>query len=128
MEIIVYIFSAILAGMGIGGGAIFVLITTLVLGFEQKMSQALNLIMFIAVGVSATISNIKDKKIEFNLTKKILPGLIFGALVGTGFAKKITNNSLKNYFSAFLVCIGIYEIITSLINIKKAKNNNNSKK
>ena len=123
MLILVSITSAILAGMGIGGGALFVILSTIFLGFDQKYAQTINLIMFMAVGISATISNVKDKKIDFKLVKKILPLLIAGALVGTWIVKKIENVNLKTYFSYFLVAVGIYEIITSLKRIKKAKNN-----
>lgn len=123
MEILISIASAVLAGMGIGGGALFVILSTLFLGFDQKYAQTINLIMFIAVGVSATISNIKDKKVNFKIVKKSLFFLIIGSLIGSWLITKIDNQNLKKYFAYFLVVIGIYEIITSLIKIKKAKNN-----
>ena len=123
MLIIVSSVSAILAGMGIGGGALFVIFSTMFLGFEQKYAQTINLIMFMSVGISATISNIKDKKVDFKLVKKILPLLIVGSCVGSWIVMQIASNDLKKYFSYFLVIIGIYEIITSLKRIKKTKNN-----
>lgn len=125
MLIIVSILSAILAGMGIGGGALFVILSTTFLGFDQKYAQTINLIMFLSVGLSATISNIKDKKIDFDLIKKFIPLLIIGALIGSSIIKKIDSDSLKTYFTYFLVAVGIYEIITSVKRIKKAKNNTN---
>ena len=125
MLIAISIISGILAGMGIGGGALFVILSTTLLNFDQKYAQAINLIMFISVGISATVSNIKDKKVDFKLVKKILPLLIVGALIGSWIITKIDSKTLKIYFSYFLVVIGIYEIITSLKRIKKAKNNTN---
>lgn len=125
MLIVISIISGVLAGMGIGGGALFVILSTIFLGFDQKYSQSLNLIMFISVGISATISNIKAKKVDFKLVKKMLPFLIIGALSGSWIVTKIKSENLKKYFSYFLVVIGIYEIITSLKKIKKAKNNTN---
>lgn len=123
MLIIIAIISAVLAGMGIGGGALFVILSTMFLGFDQKYAQTINLIMFMSVGISATISNIKAKKVDFKLVKKMLPLLIVGALIGSWIVTKIESENLKTYFSCFLVAIGIYEIITSLKRIKKAKNN-----
>ncbi len=123
MLILISIISSILAGMGIGGGAIFVILSTMFLGFEQKYAQAINLILFICVGISVTIFNIKNKKIDFNLVKKMIIFLIIGAIGGTWLVTKIHDQNLKTYFSYFLVVIGIYEIITSLKRIKKAKNN-----
>ena len=123
MLIFISVISAVLAGMGIGGGALFVILSTMFLGFEQKYAQTINLIMFIAVGISATISNVKDKKVDFKLVKRTIPLLIIGSLIGTWIVTKIESENLKTYFSCFLVVIGIYEIITSLKRIKKAKNN-----
>ena len=125
MFIIISVISSILGGMGIGGGALFVVLSTMFLGFEQKYAQTLNLIMFIAVGISATISNIKNKKVDFKLLKKTIVFLVIGSFAGTFIVSKLDNNTLRTYFSYFLAIIGIYEIITSLKRIKKAKNNTN---
>lgn len=123
MLILIAIISGVLAGMGIGGGALFVILSTMFLGFDQKYAQTLNLVMFISVGISATISNIKAKKVDFKLVKKMLLFLTVGALIGSWIVTKIESQNLKTYFSYFLVAIGIYEIITSLKRLKRAKNN-----
>lgn len=125
MLIVISMLSAILAGMGVGGGAIFVLMSTSFLDVNQKEAQALNLILFIVVGVSATVYNFKNKNIDLKIIKKILPVLLIGSCIGTSLFKEISNQSLRTYFLCFLVVIGIYEIITSVKNIKKAKNNSN---
>lgn len=122
-KILISIISATLAGMGIGGGALFVMLATTFLGFEQKVAQALNLVMFIAVGITATISNFKDKKVDLKIAKKMIICLIIGSFIGTFLFDKINNYDLKKYFSYFLVVIGIYEIITSVIRLVKTKNN-----
>ena len=123
MLILISIISGVLAGMGIGGGALFVILSTMFLGFDQKYAQSLNLIMFISSGISATISNIKAKKVDFKLVKKMILFLVVGAFIGSWIVTKIESANLKTYFSCFLVGIGIYEIITSLKRLKKAKNN-----
>lgn len=122
-KILISIISATLAGMGIGGGALFVMLATTFLGFEQKVAQTLNLVMFIAVGITATISNFKDKKVDLKIAKKMIISLIIGSFIGTFLFDKINNDDLKKYFSYFLVVIGIYEIITSVIRLVKTKNN-----
>lgn len=116
--------SSILAGMGIGGGALFIMLITNINNISQKEAQALNLILFIAVSISATYFNIKQKNIDFKIIKKIITFLIIGAIIGTEIVKKINDEKLKKYFSVFMLLIGIYEIISSLINNNKANNNN----
>ena len=56
--LVVSMFSGIIAGMGIGGGSIFILLTTIFNVFSHKEAMAYNLVMFIAVGISASIFNI----------------------------------------------------------------------
>lgn len=122
--ILITAISAIFAGMGIGGGALFILLATMFLNLQQKEAQALNLIMFIAVGISATLTNFKSHIIEKRIVKKIIPMLFLGMLVGIYLVERIDNEDLKKYFLIFILITGIYEIISSLIKIKNAKDNN----
>ena len=59
--ILISIVSGVVAGMGIGGGSIFILLTTIFNLLEHKQAQGYNLIMFIVVGIATTIYNIKNK-------------------------------------------------------------------
>lgn len=120
--IIISSISALLAGMGIGGGALFVILSSIFLGYEQKEAQFINLIMFVAVGFSSAINNFKNKNIEKSIAFKIVPLIIIGSFIGTFFMQKINNENLREYFSVFMIIIGVYEIISSLIKSKKAKN------
>lgn len=119
--ILTSIVSAIIASMGIGGGALFIVFSTLFLGMDQKYAQCLNLFLFIFSSASATFINFKNKKIQKKLVKKILPLVFIGAVFGTITFNKIDAHNLKLYFNIFLLIIGIYEIISSLINVKKQK-------
>ena len=121
--ILISIVSGVVAGMGIGGGSIFILLTTIFNLLEHKQAQGYNLIMFIAVGIATTIYNIKNKNIDFkNLLKLILPVCV-GSICGIFLLKIIDEKILKNCFYLFMVIIGFYEIFSSLKNIYKAKNN-----
>lgn len=121
--IVITVVSAIVSSMGIGGGAIFIIIANIFSIFSQKEAQGYNLIMFIAAGIIATITNLKsnvfDKKLFF---KSIIP-IALGSILGIYLAKITSEENIKKYFYIFMVIIGIYEIITSIINIKKSKNN-----
>ena len=122
--IIISIFSGIIAGMGIGGGSIFILLTTIFNLLGHKEAQSYNLIMFIVVGISATFSNLKNKNIDKDMFKKLIIPVCIGSLCGIYLVKKINDNSLRFCFYIFMLIIGSYEIISSLKNMIKAKNNN----
>lgn len=124
--VILAMISSILAGMGIGGGALFIILLTNINSLPQKEAQVLNLILFIAVSISATYTNIKEKDIDFSIVKKIIIPLVIGAFIGTEIVKNINDENLKKYFSFFMLLIGIYEIISSLITNNKGNNNNDN--
>lgn len=122
--ILTTIVGAIFAGMGVGGGSIYIILSTNFNNIAQKEAQILNLILFISVSVSVVAFNLKNKKIKFDLLKKIIPCLIIGSFFGTKLVKVISNEKLKIYFTVFLLIVGLYEIISSLFFNKNTKNNN----
>ena len=117
----------IISGMGIGGGSIFILLTTIFNMLEQKQAQGYNLILFITVGVVASVYNIKNKSIDKKLFVKIIIPLCLGSLTGIFLLKKISEIFLKNSFYIFMIVIGLYEIISSLKKLYTAKNNKNER-
>ncbi len=121
--VIIALFSSTVSGMGIGGGSIFILLSTIFNVLLHKEAQSYNLIMFIVVGIFATISNLKNNNFDKNLFKKLFIPIILGSVCGAFLAKSLNENILKYIFYTFMLLIGIYEIISSLKNIKKAKNN-----
>ena len=120
---VVALFSGIISGMGIGGGSIFILLTTIFDLFSHKEAQSYNLIMFIAVGIGATYFNLKNKKIDKKMFKKLIIPVCIGSVCGLLLVRIIKEESLKLFFYIFMLIIGIYEIISSLKNIIMTKNN-----
>lgn len=125
--IVIALVTGIIAGMGIGGGSIFILFTTIFNVLEHKEAQGYNLIMFIIVGISATFMNFKNKNIDKSLFRKLIIPVCIGSICGIFIAKKIEENLLRNLFYGFMLVIGFYEIISSLKNIFKVKNSNEIK-
>ena len=121
---IMALFSGIIAGMGVGGGSIFILLTTIFEVFNHKEAQGYNLIMFIVVGISATIFNLKKKNIDKDYFKKLIIPVCVGSIGGIILVKLLDENLLRIIFYIFMLFIGSYEIITSLKNMITAKNKN----
>lgn len=104
------LFSGIISGMGIGGGAILIPALCIFLDMEQKMAQNINLIYFIPTALIALVTHCKNGNIEKKgLTKIILFGFI-GAFLGSFLAIKLDNNILRKIFGVFLLIMGILEI------------------
>ncbi|MEG2348487.1 MAG: sulfite exporter TauE/SafE family protein [Clostridia bacterium] len=125
--ICISILTSTIAGMGIGGGSIFILLTTIFNLFNQKQAQGYNLIMFIAAGVSTTIINFKNNKNDKKIFKQLLIPICLGSICGIIVMKNLDENFLKYIFYGFMLIIGMYEIFSSLKSIIKGNNNDNER-
>lgn len=120
--IIISIISSIISGIGIGGGSIFILLVTILNLLDYKTAIVYNLIMYIVSGFTASLTNIKNKKFDKKLFFKIIFLSLMGSFIGTYFAKGVETDQIKKYFYIFIMLLGLYEIISSLISIKNEKN------
>ena len=64
IEIFIGMISGIVSGTGMGGGTILIFLLTFMMGIEQHVAQATNLIFFIPTSIVAIIINIKNKNID----------------------------------------------------------------
>ena len=128
IEILTGFISGIVSGTGMGGGTILILCLSLFLGIEQKIAQATNLIFFIPTSLAAIYINIKQKKINLKISKRIVLFGVIGAVIGATIAKNMDTKILKKSFGIFLAFIAIHEIYTIFKMYKNMKKNNTIKK
>lgn len=124
---VLVIICSTIAGMGIGGGSIFLLICPMFVDYEYTILQIYNLIMFICVGISASIYNIKNKNIDIKMFKKIILFVLIGSVIGVFLNKNTDKIFIQKIFLVFMSFLGIYEIISSLKNIKNHKLKNDER-
>ena len=122
-EILVGVVSGIVSGTGMGGGTILIFLLTFIMGIEQRVAQATNLIFFIPTSLIAIIVNIKNKNIDLKTGVIISIFGVFGAIVGANLAIHMDVNILKKCFGIFLAFIAINEIYSIAKKYKKVKNN-----
>ena len=63
-EVLIGLVSGIVSGTGMGGGTVLILLLTLIMGIDQHIAQATNLIFFIPTSISAIIANWKYKLVD----------------------------------------------------------------
>ena len=122
MFYIILIIGSILAGSGIGGGSLFVLLSDILKLSSHLETMVYNLIMFIGVGISASIMNIKNKNFDKSIFFKLIFVTIISAIIGAIISNNLEENNLNIYFNIFILSLGIFEIISSLKSIIKGKN------
>lgn len=127
-EILIGIVSGIVSGTGMGGGTILIFLLTFMLGVEQHVAQATNLIFFIPTAIVAIIVNFKNKNIDIKLALLISVFGILGAIMGANISIHIDVGILKKCFGMFLAIVTINEIYSISKLYKKSYKKNKSKK
>ena len=121
IESLIGIISGIISGTGMGGGTILIFLLVYVLGIEQHVAQATNLIFFIPTSIIAIIINLKNKNIALQSAILISIFGILGAIIGANISIRIDVNILRKCFGIFLAIVAIHEIYTIIKWYKKQK-------
>lgn len=124
-EILTGLVSGIVSGTGMGGGTILIFLLTFMMGMEQHIAQATNLIFFIPTSIVAIIVNLKNKNIDIPLAIIISVFGILGAIIGANISINIDVGILRKCFGIFLAIIAINEIYSIIKKYKKSNNINN---
>ena len=110
-EILIGILSGIVSGLGMGGGTILITFLVCFFNVNQLVAQASNIIFFIPTSIMATIVNIKNKMIKWNVVILLTIAGIIGAMIGSTMANKINVDILRKAFAVFILFIAIYQSI-----------------
>ncbi len=128
IEILIGILSGTISGTGMGGGTILIFLLVYMLGIDQHIAQATNLVFFIPTSIIAIIINLKNKNIALQTAIFVSVFGILGAIIGANISIKIDVNILKKCFGIFLLIIAIHEIYTIVKWYKKEKIRDTKKK
>lgn len=118
---LISIFSGLFAGMGMGGGTFLIPLLSLIFGIEQVICQSTNVLCFIVLAVICAVVYFKNKLVNVKVLVSVaLPASII-ASVGSIFALKLSSNLLKILFAIFVILVGIFYLVMSIISLKKKK-------
>ncbi len=106
------LFSGIIGGMGLGGGAVLIIYLAVFTETSQLTAQGINLLFFIPIGALAVLVYAVKKKIKWKITLAFAAGGVVGALVGMLFLKIAGGELMGKLFGGFLILLGIKEIFT----------------
>ena len=112
--------AGIVGGMGMGGGTVLVPLLSF-LDMPQKTIQAINLISFLPMCCVALIFHAKNKLITTkHVWWLIVPAIIF-AVAGAFVADIADNKVLRLCFAAFLIGVGVWQLIVAVKFIVKQR-------
>ncbi len=103
-------FIAILSGLGIGSGGLFVIWLTAAYGVSATQARGMNLLFFVFSAAAALIFHYKRRKIDIRLILRLALFSLAGTFVGTYIAGFFDAHLLRKLFGGFLVFSGIYSL------------------
>ena len=115
------ILSGVFAGMGMGGGTFLIPLLTILMGVSQQVAQGVNLVVFIPLAIMVLIIYHKKKLLNIkNIWWLLVPAVIVSG-AGSLLAIKIQGKILQIIFGFFLVGVGLFMGISTIIGQVKAK-------
>lgn len=118
--IICGIIGGVLGGMGMGGGTLLIPIMTFFLGIPQQTAQCINLVAFLPMSAVALVMHFKNKLVKFREIWKIIVPALLVAVPASFLALNLRSELLGKIFGGFLIALGVYLFIDSLV-AKKVK-------
>lgn len=108
--------AGLFAGLlGISGGVITVPCLFFIfrfLDFPQAFAMQLaigtSLASMVFNGLSSTLSHSKRKSVGWDLFKAMLPGIVFGSLIGAYFGDRLSSTILEMVFGLFACILGLH--------------------
>jgi len=99
--------------MGIGGGAIMVVIMVFFTGSNQFTAQGTSLLAMAPIGLVGAYTHWRFGTVNKDILPLLIPGIIIGSLTGGYFAHRLPELVLRLIFSAVLVWMGVKYLSTA---------------
>lgn len=103
--------TGVLSAFGVGGGSLLLVYMTAFAGIPQDLAQGINLLYFLPTAGAALPSHLRDGNIE---KAALLPAIAAG-LAGTALAAWAATGLdvelLRKCFGAFLLAVGLRELL-----------------
>ena len=121
LNIIASFAIALLSGMGIGSGGLFVIWLTLAENTPQLTAQGLNLLFFIfSSGASLTV-HLTKRKIAWGAVALLTITGVGGALIGGYISGLINAAAMKKLFGAMLILSGLVSLMKKRGEVSKSR-------
>ena len=113
---------AVLSGLGVGSGGLFVIWLTAVYGVSSTQARGMNLLFFVFSASAALLLHLINGRADIALILKLAIFSVIGTLGGVWAAQYVSTSLLRQLFGAFLVVSGGYSLFSRLPSRRSRKN------
>ncbi|MDA0353544.1 MAG: sulfite exporter TauE/SafE family protein [Chloroflexi bacterium] len=97
--------------LGIGGGTLYVPALVLILGQDQRVAQAVSLVVIIPTAISATTANLRGGYVDKEVALLVTPAAVLLALGGGFLAGEIPSEWLSRIFGVVVLYVGTRSLL-----------------
>lgn len=116
------VLSGVFAGMGMGGGTFLIPLLTILMKVNQQVAQCVNLLVFIPLAIVVLNIYSKQKLLKLKGVFWLVVPATIVSILGSLLAIDIRGKTLKIIFGIFLILVGIFMVISTIItSVKKKK-------
>ena len=113
VNIVVGFLVALLMGMGVGGGGLFVIFLTLCLNFGQINAQGTNLMFFIIAIIASFLVHIRKRKLNINQIFIMTVIGSIGSVIFSNLVNYVNPEIPRKMLGGLLIIGGVYSIYKS---------------
>ena len=113
--------GGVIGGMGMGGGTLTIPLLTLFTSTNQHLAQAVNLIAFIPLSLTALIVHIKNGLVEKDKILPVAIPAVIASVIASIISKRIRGGILSRLFGWFLIALGVWQLVGAIIAKVKGK-------
>lgn len=107
--------AGLIAGLlGIGAGALKVLIHDLIMGLPPKVSTTTSNLIIGVTALAGTSVYLAAGMINPGLTAPVILGVVSGAFIGTRLLVRLTNQTVRRFFLIVLMVLAIEMIVRGI--------------
>jgi len=107
--------AGLIAGLlGIGAGALKVLIHDLVMGLPPKVSTTTSNLIIGVTALAGTSVYLAAGMIDPGLAAPVILGVVLGAFMGTRLLVRLTNQAVRRIFLGVLLVLGVEMILRGI--------------
>ena len=104
--------TAMLAGMGVGGGGLLVLYLAFFSSLSQQEAQGINLLCFLCSAGAGLLVHLKKRKLRFPVLALFAMAALVTAIPGSFFAQKLSSSLLRRLFGGLMAGSGIWSLFS----------------
>lgn len=104
--------TALLCGMGVGSGGIFIVYLTMLAGYGQLAAQGLNLYFFIFATAAAMLIHIRARALPIKRLFYLCTFGTAGCIFGASLAQNLDGGLLRKIFAAVLIITGCISLFS----------------